>query len=143
MLGYIGSVYRYLPSHVKNGIVILLWTGRSHHFLCINSTFLGCKYVLLKDTTRRPEWGSNSRPLDPESEVLTTRPPRPHIIMLLESIILFILNSCSLIGRGHVKCEPVDIDIVLEQLILCSSKSVSSDSGQSLHECHKLCCCKA
>ena len=24
MLEYIGSVYRYLPSHVKNGIVILL-----------------------------------------------------------------------------------------------------------------------
>ena len=24
MLGYIGCVYRYLPSHVKNGIVILL-----------------------------------------------------------------------------------------------------------------------
>ena len=38
----------------------------------------GGKYVLLKDTTRRPEWGSNPRPLDPESEVLTTRPPRPH-----------------------------------------------------------------
>ena len=26
--------------------------------------------------TRRPEWGSNPRPHDPESEVLTTRPPR-------------------------------------------------------------------
>ena len=37
----------------------------------------GGKYVLLKDTTRQPEWGSNPRPLDPESEVLTTRPPRP------------------------------------------------------------------
>ena len=41
--------------------------------------FLGGKYVLLKDITRRPEWGWNPRPLDPESEVLTTRPPRPHI----------------------------------------------------------------
>ena len=39
--------------------------------------FLGGKYVLLKDTTLRPEWGSNPRPLDPKSEVLTTRPPRP------------------------------------------------------------------
>ena len=37
----------------------------------------GGKYVLLKDTTRRPELGSNPRPLDPESKVLTTRPPRP------------------------------------------------------------------
>ena len=36
---------------------------------------LGGKYVLLKDTTRRPEWGSNPPPLDPESEMLTTRPP--------------------------------------------------------------------
>ena len=58
--------------------------GRSHRFLCITSTFFflgggggGGKYVLLKDTTRRPEWGSNPRPLDPESEVLTTRLPRP------------------------------------------------------------------
>ena len=32
--------------------------------------FLGGKYALLKDTTRRPEWGSNPRPLDPESEVV-------------------------------------------------------------------------
>ena len=27
---------------------------------------------MLKDTTWRPEWGSNPRPLDPESEMLTT-----------------------------------------------------------------------
>ena len=47
--------------------------GRSHRFPCITS-ILRCKYVLLKDTTRRPEWGSNPRLLDPESEVL----PRPH-----------------------------------------------------------------
>ena len=39
----------------------------------------GGKYVLLKDTTRRPEWGSNPQPLDPESEVLTTMPPRPQL----------------------------------------------------------------
>ena len=39
--------------------------------------FFGGKYVLLKDTTRRPELGSNPRPLDPESELLNTRPPRP------------------------------------------------------------------
>ena len=37
----------------------------------------GGKYVLLRDTTRRPEWGSNLRPLDSESEALTTRPKRP------------------------------------------------------------------
>ena len=58
--------------------------GRSHHFLGITSTFClggGGKYVLLKDTTRRPEWGSNPRPLDPESEVLTTRPPRPRLLL--------------------------------------------------------------
>ena len=58
---------------VNNFSVML---GRSHRFLGITSTFWG-KYVLLKDTTRRPEWGSNPRPLDSESEVLTTRPPRP------------------------------------------------------------------
>ena len=58
---------------VNNFSVML---GRSHRFLGISSTF-GGKYVLLKDTTRRPEWGSNPRPLDPESEVFTTRPPRP------------------------------------------------------------------
>ena len=53
--------------------------GRSLCFLCITSTFLWGvgKCVLLKDTSRRPEWVSNPRPLDPESEVLTTRPPRP------------------------------------------------------------------
>ena len=58
--------------------------GRSHCFLGITSTFFfffwggGGKYVLLKDTTRQPEWGSNPRPLDPESEVLITRPTRPN-----------------------------------------------------------------
>ena len=39
------------------------------------------KYTLLKDTTWRLKWGSNPRPLDPESEVLTTRPPRPQKIL--------------------------------------------------------------
>ena len=62
---------------VNNFSVML---GRSHRFLGITSAFFffffffgggGDKYVLLKDTTRRPEWGSNPRPL-----VLTTRPPR-------------------------------------------------------------------
>ena len=57
---------------VNNFSVML---GRSHRFLGITSTF-GGKYAFLKDTTRRLEWGSNPRPLDPESEVLTTRPPR-------------------------------------------------------------------
>ena len=37
------------------------------------------------------------------------------------SLLHFMLNSCSLIDRGHVTCEPVNIDIVLEQLILCSN----------------------
>ena len=50
---------------VNNFSVML---GRSHHFLGIISL----------DTTRRSEWGSNPRPLDPESEVLTTRLPRPY-----------------------------------------------------------------
>ena len=59
-------------------------SGRSHRFLGITSansfSFIfyffffwgggGGKYFLLKNTTWRP------RPLDPESEVLTTRPPR-------------------------------------------------------------------
>ena len=49
---------------------------RSQRFLGITSTLWGGKYILLKDATRRPEWGSNPRPLDQESEVLTTRPPR-------------------------------------------------------------------
>ena len=39
----------------------------------------GGKYVLLKDTTWRPKWGLNPRPLDPESKVVTTRPPHSHI----------------------------------------------------------------
>ena len=52
--------------------------GWIHCFLGITSTFGGGgKYVLLKDTTWRPELGSYPRPLDPESEVLTTRPPCP------------------------------------------------------------------
>ena len=65
---------------VNNFSVML---GRSHRFLGITSTLGGGggKYVLLKDTTRRPEWGSNPRPLDPESEVSTTRPPRPLVFM--------------------------------------------------------------
>ena len=71
---------------VNNFSVML---GRSHRFLCITSIFCifflftffflgGGGYVLLMDTTRRLEWGSNPRLLDPESEVLTTTPPRPH-----------------------------------------------------------------
>ena len=34
-------------------------SGWSHCFLGITSTFLGGKCILLKDTTRRPESGSN------------------------------------------------------------------------------------
>ena len=63
---------------VDNFSVMLGW---SHRFLGITSTFFffggGGGGKLLKDTTRRLKWGSNPRPLDPESEVLTTRPPRP------------------------------------------------------------------
>ena len=55
--------------------------GRSHRFLGIASTLGGGggggEYVFLKGTTRRPDWGSNPRLLDPEFEVLTTRPSRP------------------------------------------------------------------
>ena len=41
---------------VNNFSVML---GRSHRFLGITSTIWGGgKFVLLKDTTRRPEWGS-------------------------------------------------------------------------------------
>ena len=39
---------------VNNFSVML---GRSHRFLNITSTFWG-KYVLLKDRTRQPKWGS-------------------------------------------------------------------------------------
>ena len=58
---------------VNNYSVML---GKSHHFLGITSIF-GGKYVLLKDRTRQPECGSNPGPLDPQSEVLTTRRPGP------------------------------------------------------------------
>ena len=70
-----------------NNFTVML--GRRHRFWILPVFFFfffffgggGGKYVLLKDTTRRPEWGSNLRPLDPESEVLTTRPPRPRMKM--------------------------------------------------------------
>ena len=62
-----------LNVQVNNFSVMLGW---SHRFLGSTRTF-GGKYVLLKDTTWRPKWGSNPRLLDPESEVLTTRPPCP------------------------------------------------------------------
>ena len=45
---------------VNNFSVML---GRRRRFLCITS-ILGCTYVVLKDTTRRPEWGSNPRLLE-------------------------------------------------------------------------------
>ena len=70
---YIVLVCLMLNVPVNNFSVML---GRSHRFLGITSTF-GGKYVMLKDTTRPPEWGLNPRPLDLESEVITTRPPRP------------------------------------------------------------------
>ena len=40
--------------------------GQSHRFLGITSSFWG---------VNASKWGSNPRPLDPESEALTTRPP--------------------------------------------------------------------
>ena len=60
--------------------------GQSHRFLGITSTF-GGKYVLLKDTTQRPEWGLNHQPLDPESEVLTTRPQGPPTLVGCKTLI--------------------------------------------------------
>ena len=59
-----GLVYLMLNAPVNNISVML---GRSHRFLGITSPFFfffffflgggGVKYVLLKDITRRPEWG--------------------------------------------------------------------------------------
>ena len=69
---------------VINFVVIL---GRSHRFLGITSTFWG---ILLKDTTRRAEWGSNPRPPDPGFEVLTIRPPRQRFTQMAESA-----NGCN------------------------------------------------
>ena len=40
-------------------------------------------------TTRRPEWGSNPQPLDPESEVLTTRPP---LILRRMPVVLIVIH---------------------------------------------------
>ena len=57
---------------VNNFSVMLGW---SHRFLGITSIF-GCKYVLIKDTAAT-RVGLEPQPLDQESEVLTTRPPRP------------------------------------------------------------------
>ena len=66
---------------VNNFSVIL---GQSHRFLGISSTFQRVgKCILLKDTTGDPSGARTPppRPLDPESEVLTTRPPRPQHIL--------------------------------------------------------------
>ena len=68
---------------VNNFSVML---GQSHRFLGITSSF-GGKYVLLKDRTQGPEWGSNHQPLDPESEVLTTRPPGPPTLVGCKTLI--------------------------------------------------------
>ena len=68
---------------VNNFSVVL---GRSHRFLGITS-ILGGKYVLLKDRTQRPEWGLNPRPLDPQSKVLTTRPPGPPTLVGCKTLI--------------------------------------------------------
>ena len=51
-------------------------SGWSHHFLGIISTFLGCKCILLKDTTWQHEWGSNPPTSRAVVQSSTTRPPR-------------------------------------------------------------------
>ena len=58
--------------------IFSVMSGRTHRFLGITSTFLGGKCILLKDTTRRPEWGSNPQPLAPESDALPPLLSRPH-----------------------------------------------------------------
>ena len=66
-----------LNAPVNNFSVILGW---SRAFWVLPVVLEG-KYVLLKDTTRQPEWGSNPRPLNLESEVLTTRPTCPLLVI--------------------------------------------------------------
>ena len=61
--------------NVRETIFQSCWDGSAASWVL--PVLLGGKYVFLKDTPRRPEWGSSPRPLDPESEVFTTRPPRP------------------------------------------------------------------
>ena len=58
---------------VNNFSVML---GRSHRFLGITSTFWGVNVPCSRAQHGLTEWGSNPRPLDPESKALTTRPPR-------------------------------------------------------------------
>ena len=61
---------------VNNFSVML---GGSHPILGITST-LGGKYVLLKETARRPDWGSKQPPTSGSGvrgDKLTTRPPPP------------------------------------------------------------------
>ena len=80
-----GSVWFGLMLNIPfNNFSVML--GQSHRFLGITSTF-GGKYVLLKDTTQRPEWGLNYQPLDPESEVLTIRPPGPPTLVGCKTLI--------------------------------------------------------
>ena len=50
--------------------------GRSHRFLGITSTFWGVNVPCSRTQHGLTRVGSNPRPLDPESEALTTRPPR-------------------------------------------------------------------
>ena len=47
-------------------------SGRSQRFLGLTSTVRG-SFVLLKDTTRCRLWGSNTEPLDSESDALPLR----------------------------------------------------------------------
>ena len=59
---------------------------------------------------------------------------------VINKLITFHTNSCPLIGQGHITWEIINNDIVPEQLTLCSKQLVSTGSGPSLYECHKLCC---
>ena len=108
MVKVFGLVCLMLNVPVNNFSVML---GRSHRFLGITSTF-GGKYVLLKDTTRRPEWGSNPRSLNPESEVLTTRPPRPPAN-----------------GQSHNRIEQV-LYVKLIWIYMMRGQSFNSDSSK-------------
>ena len=70
-----------LQDHWSSGLVM---SGRCYRFLGINST-VGNQCALLKDTTRCRQCGSNSGPLDSESDALQLChrdpiPPRSHPI---------------------------------------------------------------
>ena len=76
MQGHMGIHWFGLMLNVPvNNFSVML--GQSHRFLGITSSFLGVKMSYSR-TQHGDLSGTRTRPLDPESEVLTTRPPRPH-----------------------------------------------------------------